>query len=500
MDAESDFFEKKFEGYETALDPDNLSLLSNLKFRRTKKDFSDKHCEHFTISKFVPYVAKITTDEKWKKATSDLSDGTLKASLSIIFKPLLVYKDREGVGLRLQAQSEEVKSFWISIETEKIEKENKLLELKIKQAEIQFSVDRTLMGNEAHRIFDQKKIDYALNSNENSIGKHSADDEGMEDARSYKHRRGEDDEPPRTPEDQITFEEESSTSAMSYIPANPVESFTSKDPVIDTKDEDIANIDKLEDSAIFCFSSDIEEILSLHYIMLIDLTRMKRPTYITVDERSWRASIRQPAQPDLTSFFGDIMKNYERMHMYPDSGKNENEDTVMHEYIHDTFKETFRDSNYDTVWANSESLSSKDFRSTYAKPFSVTRTSKVGGYNLYKVAIFCQGGINNILLCENEPGVQTFGGHICEGYIYFCMMDLEYDGIYRFFQLSEIKLARKLSEFNLVRKLILETYFFKCRIDSYYSNRNNYSSSLCSSRFTRHPTVTPKAPKNSIPD
>ena len=117
--------------------------------------------------------------------------------------------------------------------------------------------------------------------------------------------------------------------------------------------------------------------------------------------------------------------------------------------------------------------------------FSVTRTSKVGGYNLYKVVIFCQGGINNILLCENESGVQTFGGHICgtfsfrilvnscfntlshkniiEGYIYFCMMDLEYDGIYRFFRLSEIKLARKLSEFNLVRKLILETYFFKVK-------------------------------------
>ena len=116
-----------------------------------------------------------------------------------------------------------------------------------------------------------------------------------------------------------------------------------------------------------------------------------------------------------------------------------------------------------------------------AKPFSVTRTSKVGGYNLYKVAIFCQGGINNKI----ESGVQTFGGHICgkfsfrilvnscfntfshkniiEGYIYFCMMDLEYDGIYRFFQLSEIKLARKLSEFNLVRKLILETYFFKVK-------------------------------------
>lgn len=43
------------------------------------------------------------------------------------------------------------------------------------------------------------------------------------------------------------------------------------------------------------------------------------------------------------------------------------------------------------------------------------------------------------------------------------MMDLEYDGIYRFFQLCEIKLAQNLSEFNLVRRLIVEMYFFKVR-------------------------------------
>ena len=40
-------------------------------------------------------------------------------------------------------------------------------------------------------------------------------------------------------------------------------------------------------------------------------------------------------------------------------------------------------------------------------------------------------------------------------------MNLEYDGIYRYFQLSEIKLAQSLSEFNLVRKLIIETFYFK---------------------------------------
>ena len=40
----------------------------------------------------------------------------------------------------------------------------------------------------------------------------------------------------------VTFEEEeSSTSAVSYIPAIPIESSTSNDPVVDTKDVDVFN-------------------------------------------------------------------------------------------------------------------------------------------------------------------------------------------------------------------------------------------------------------------
>ena len=47
--------------------------------------------------------------------------------------------------------------------------------------------------------------------------------------------------------------------------------------------------------------------------MLIDLTMMKRPKYVTLDERSWRASIRQPTQPDPANFFGDLMNEYEKV-------------------------------------------------------------------------------------------------------------------------------------------------------------------------------------------
>lgn len=113
-----------------------------------------------------------------------------------------------------------------------------------------------------------------------------------------------------------------------------------------------------------------------------------------------------------------------------------------------------------------------------------------------------------------------------EGHIYFCMMDLKYDGIYRFFQLPEVKLARKLSEFNLVRRLIMEAFFFKvnlsccyqtvpkisrtylvlsfvyhiqCRIDDFYSNRNGSSNQNSHNNLSRRPTISPKAPRNSVP-
>ena len=50
----------------------------------------------------------------------------------------------------------------------------------------------------------------------------------------------------------------------------------------------------------------------------------------------------------LMTFYPTFL-SYERMHL-SDVKKVNNEDTVMHDYIHDTFKETFRDSNYDVIW------------------------------------------------------------------------------------------------------------------------------------------------------
>ena len=47
--------------------------------------------------------------------------------------------------------------------------------------------------------------------------------------------------------------------------------------------------------------------------MLVDLTRMKKPSYVIADERNWRASVRQPSQPDPAEFFGNTMNEYEKV-------------------------------------------------------------------------------------------------------------------------------------------------------------------------------------------
>ncbi|KAF0532431.1 hypothetical protein F8M41_011219 [Gigaspora margarita] len=147
----------------------------------------------------------------------------------------------------------------------------------------------------------------------------------------------------------------------------------------------ISNIDKLVAGETFNFASRSEAILPLHNIMFIDSTTMKKPLYLDIDdERKWRISIRQPKQQTSPSFLGEIMDEYEaeindidelrskfydmwgkyrdkviysdnerhlfeaiqavaraffeRKHMYPDS-RNKNEDTFVHDYVHDAFKE-----------------------------------------------------------------------------------------------------------------------------------------------------------------
>ncbi|PKY57194.1 hypothetical protein RhiirA4_478099 [Rhizophagus irregularis] len=129
---------------------------------------------------------------------------------------------------------------------------------------------------------------------------------------------------------------------------------------------------------------------SLHHIMFIDLTKTKKSLYLDIDDRKWRASEINDID-ELRSKFYDMWEKYrdkviysdserrlfeatqavartfyERMHMYPHL-RNKNEDNVVHDYIHDTFKEIFRDPKYEIVWANAESLTSREHRAVYGR-------------------------------------------------------------------------------------------------------------------------------------
>ncbi|RUP03058.1 hypothetical protein BC936DRAFT_140606 [Jimgerdemannia flammicorona] len=72
--------QQQFEGWEVDLDPENFNLLSLLKFRQSKGDFSfKKSVEHTLISKFVSYVEG-SADEKWRKAASLLNETESRSS------------------------------------------------------------------------------------------------------------------------------------------------------------------------------------------------------------------------------------------------------------------------------------------------------------------------------------------------------------------------------------------------------------------------------------
>ncbi|CAG8457904.1 9048_t:CDS:10 [Cetraspora pellucida] len=102
----------QFEGWEFALSPDQFNLVSILKFRRMKDDFTyKKSVEHAEIFKFVLYIAETATDKKWKEVASALKGNEM---------------------------------------------------IKLEQAKTQFIVDRYVSGNEAHVIADKAKLDYML--------------------------------------------------------------------------------------------------------------------------------------------------------------------------------------------------------------------------------------------------------------------------------------------------------------------------------------------------
>jgi hypothetical protein len=87
------------------LDPEDFSLLSILKFRKKKDDFSlNRVVEHTLVSKFVSYVAE-NADENWRKVASILNkNGELKVSLvRFVIDTHIDTQSGEGIEKKLDA-------------------------------------------------------------------------------------------------------------------------------------------------------------------------------------------------------------------------------------------------------------------------------------------------------------------------------------------------------------------------------------------------------------
>ncbi|RHZ49137.1 hypothetical protein Glove_529g5 [Diversispora epigaea] len=124
----------QFEDFEKHLDPDDLSLISILYFRRNKDNFTyNKGCEHALISKFLTRLLQLP--EWYKGALALKKDGVLQ-----------------------QTQNEEVTNFWLDIE-------NNNAQLQIDQAQIRsvFTlVTRSKSNNKAHDLIEEQKLNAIL--------------------------------------------------------------------------------------------------------------------------------------------------------------------------------------------------------------------------------------------------------------------------------------------------------------------------------------------------
>ncbi|CAG8662624.1 12165_t:CDS:10 [Funneliformis mosseae] len=189
-------------------------------------------------------------------------------------------------------------------------------------------------------------------------------------------------------------------------------------------------------------------------------------------------------QDDIEKFCGSqiILRNYLLLRS---KTNNDNEDTFVHEMLHDLLKEIFRDSNFELVWVNSESTSSKSRRcnnkenSRGKKPdfkLSVNTNDEIlfgevkppkyknsslllVSQDLVKLANFQSGTLDELVKkYGNRIGMTSFGVWVYGVQIHIYQMDLDYDGLYRMYLIADIVIPTQKSQFISLMP-ILETFY-----------------------------------------
>ncbi|CAG8724612.1 14865_t:CDS:10, partial [Dentiscutata erythropus] len=200
-----------------------------------------------------------------------------------------------------------------------------------------------------------------------------------------------------------------------------------------------------------------------------------------------------------------------------DEDKKLDEDTFVHRYCHRLLEEIFSKDDFTLIWANGESESSKERRildgKNHGRKPDFRILSKIDDVNteflfgeikppnnstsinksIVKLAEFTKGSLDLIIYSYGYvDGLETFGVLIHGSEIKIFSMDLAFDGLYRFNQLSKILLPTENANFLNIITVISTFYSLLERIRSTIVTMNSSQPSSSGHLYCRKSNSSPK--------
>ncbi|CAG8599921.1 6549_t:CDS:10, partial [Acaulospora morrowiae] len=282
-------------------------------------------------------------------------------------------------------------------------------------------------------------------------------------------------------------------------------------------------IRQIKENPYLCYKQNIKEILCLSNIMHIERTK---PSYLTVTSTIWNKIFQRQLPSSLPPVVSNVALEYTSMlnsfKLLSDiqdvwcanfskvvelsiqekekfcqaqiifrnflllSSKGvdtNNENTFVHETLHDLFKEIFHDSMFELIWVNGESSVSKNRRSSDKensrgkKPdfkiltntrdeiiFSEAKPKDLSSIlinkDFIKLSDFQVNALDELVKrYGNRIGLASFGARIR---IY--EMDINYDGIYRMFLIANVLTPTEQAQFLNLISVLEALYNVKDRI------------------------------------
>ncbi|CAG8681000.1 7481_t:CDS:10 [Funneliformis mosseae] len=317
-------------------------------------------------------------------------------------------------------------------------------------------------------------------------------------------------------------------------------------------------IQQVKENPYLCYKEDIQKILCLSNIMLIE--RIK-PTYLSCDLASWNTICRRKTSSYLSSTVNNVVLEYSlkwktngakispesqnwikgielffanaKSYYETCSINKDNEDTFVHNTLHNLISEIFRDPMLELYplytcvkRANSESSASKSRRLSNKengtvkgnKPdFKISTNTKdeilfgevkprdtssvLVKKDLVKLAEYQAGTLDELIKkYGNRIGMISFGIWVCGEHIRIYEMDLNNDGIYRMILVADVCVPIEREKIVGLVPVLEAFYNVKHRISELLTviASNSPPSSPSRSSYVRMPTLSPKPVRVAI--